>query len=86
MKHRAGNNLGAFELWAVRNDAGLAVVDLAGEIFGVARPAELVPAAHTERRGGVVVTNAAAEGRGRRGGQACKTKQFNRFKESTEQN
>mmetsp|Transcript_63818 Transcript_63818/g.112732 ORF Transcript_63818/g.112732 Transcript_63818/m.112732 type:complete len:252 (+) Transcript_63818:836-1591(+) len=71
MKYRAGDNLGALELWAVGNNAGLAVVDLAGEIFRVAWSAELVPAPHTERGGGVVVTNAAAEGRGRRGGQAC---------------
>ena len=33
MKYRAGDNLGALELWAVRNDAGLAVVDLAREVF-----------------------------------------------------
>jgi len=70
MKYRTGHHLRALELGTVRNNASLAVVDLAREIFGVARPAELVPAAHTERRGGVIITNAAAQGGTGRGRQA----------------
>lgn len=78
VKYRTGHDLGALELWAVRYDAGLSIVHLAGEIFGIARPAELVPAAHAERRSRVIITNPAAEGRGGGRRQTCVAKKKKR--------
>jgi hypothetical protein len=62
VKDRRGDQLRAFELWAMRDDARLTIVYLSGEIFRVAGATELVPTAHAECVRRFVVADAAFEG------------------------